>query len=213
MSFGSRSTPIASETGPIQARSHFLAVDPTAHIAVIVTDPRLPDNPIVDCNEPFLRLTGYSRQEVIGRNCRFLTGPETDPAKSQILRGSIANATPAVVELINYRKDGSEFLNSVMIAPVFDETGELVAFLGSQIEVPAEAQEQRVRLAKAAIASLTDRQKQILSKLAAGHRTKQIAHELGLCERTVKMHRATMLRGLGAKSSAQAIRLAVEAGL
>lgn len=213
MSFGSRSTPIASEMGPIQARSHLLAVDPTAHIAVIVTDPRLPDNPIVDCNEPFLRLTGYSRQEVIGRNCRFLTGPETDSAKSQILRESIANATPAVVELISYRKDGSEFLNSVMIAPVFDETGKLVAFLGSQIEVPAEAREQRVRLAKAAIASLTDRQKQILSKLAAGHRTKQIAHELGLCERTVKMHRATMLRGLGATSSAQAIRLAVEAGL
>ena len=188
-------------------------VDPTAHVAVIATDPRLPDNPIVDCDDAFLKLTGYSRQEVIGRNCRFLTGPDTDPKKSQILREAIANATPAVVELVNYRKDGSAFLNSVMIAPVFCETGELTGFLGSQIEVAVEEREQRVRLAEAAIASLTDRQKLVLSKLAAGHRTKQIAHELGLCERTVKMHRAMMLRALGAKSNAQAIRLAVEAGL
>lgn len=201
-------------TAPASSRSTLLRqVDPTAHIAVIATDPALPDNPIIDCNEHFLELTGYPREEVIGRNCRFLAGPGTDPKKSELLRKAVRQRRPAVVELVNYRRDGSPFLNSVMIAPVFEHDGSLAGFLGSQVEVAEANLGNRARAARTAVTALSQRQSQVLSRLAAGRRTKQIAHELGLSERTVKMHRTTALRALGLKSSAEAIRLAVEAGL
>ncbi|HSG33786.1 MAG TPA: PAS domain-containing protein, partial [Sphingomonadaceae bacterium] len=74
------------------------------HVAAVVTDPTQPDNPIVECSQPFLELTGYSREEVIGRNCRFLAGPGTDPERRKMLRDAIAEQRPVVVELLNYRK-------------------------------------------------------------------------------------------------------------
>src|SRR5690242_11088012 len=87
-------------------------------IAAIVTDAGLTDNPIIAANEAFETLTRYSEGELIGQNCRILAGPDTEQAGSMALRDAVATATPTIVELINYRKDGSKFLNAVMIAPV-----------------------------------------------------------------------------------------------
>jgi PAS domain S-box-containing protein len=104
-------------------------------IATVVTDPRLPDNPIIAANRAFLELTGYAMAEVVGRNCRFLAGEETDPAAQSRLRRAIADGRPAMVEVINYRKDASAFCNAVMVAPILDATGEVMLFVGSQMEI------------------------------------------------------------------------------
>lgn len=185
-------------------------------IACVVTDPTLPDNPICAVNAPFEALTGYSREEVLGRNCRLLAGPGTDRAASRRLAEAIRDQRPALVELLNYRRDGSSFMNAVMIAPSFNEEGELVHFVGSQMAVfkaKAADRDQRREAASSRIDGLTGRQRQVLSLMSRGLRNKQIAAELAIGEKTVKMHRAAMLQRLKVATSTDAVRLAVEAQL
>lgn len=180
-------------------------------VAAVVSDPRRPDNPIISCNEAFVALTGYPRTQILGRNCRFLRGEGTEPEQTEILREAISSKRPVIVELTNYRHDGSAFRNAVMVAPLFDEDGELVYFLGSQMAVDDGAAGQYQR-ARRRIEEISPRQKQILQALTRGQLNKQIAFDLGLTERTIKMHRAAMLRALDVKTVAEAIRIAIEAG-
>ncbi len=182
-----------------------------SHVAAVVSDPRLPDNPIVACNAAFMDLTGYAQDEIIGRNCRFLRGPATEPERTQRLREAVALRQPVMVELTNYHKDGTPFRNAVMIAPLFDDEGNLTYFLGSQMAID-EKGASRQDQARSTVAALTPRQRQILEALAKGRLNKQIAWELGLTERTIKMHRAALLRALGVRTVAEAIRIAIEAG-
>lgn len=184
-------------------------------IAAVVSNPRLPDNPIVECNDAFIALTGYQSSEIIGHNCRFLTGADTEPWLKEMLRNGIRRRQPVMVEILNYKKDGTPFRNAVMVAPIFDKAGELEYFLGSQVEIAedvARANDVRREAAHNRIAALSRRQREVLLHLAAGKLNKQIAYELGLSERTVKMHRAAVFASLGARTSADAIRLAIEAG-
>ena len=187
-------------------------------VAAIVSNPRLPDNPIIACNDAFLRLTGYAREEILGRNCRFLTGPGTEPHMTERIRDAIRRKQPVMAEILNYRKDGTPFRNAVMIAPIFGASGEIVYFLGSQVELgelgelgPDIAAERR-KASRDRISALSPRQSQILFEMAAGKRNKQIAFALGISERTVKVHRAALLKSLCVPTSADAIRLAVESG-
>jgi PAS domain S-box-containing protein len=187
-------------------------------LAAVVSDPSLPDNPIIECNEPFLQLTGYTRREVIGRNCRFLRGPETEPWLTDKMRDAVNTPRPVLVEILNYRKNGTPFRNAVMIVPLFDEDGDLQYFLGSQVEIAKGdghangSSDGQSLSSKGKVASLTLRQREILIQMAEGKLNKQIAFDLSLSERTVKMHRAALFRALGVKTSADAIRIAVEAG-
>jgi len=187
-------------------------------VAAVLSDPRQPDNPIVACNEAFLALTGYAREDVLGRNCRFLTGPGTEADLTQRLRDAVRERQPTIVEILNYRRDGTPFRNAVMVAPLFDGDGQIEYFLGSQILVPDHATApghpapDPREAARARIEALTPRQRQILSGMAAGQLNKQIAWELSLSERTIKMHRSALFRVLEVRTSAEAIRLAVEAG-
>ena len=186
-------------------------------IPAVVTNPNLADNPIIECNAPFLALTGYDRHEVIGRNCRFLQGPETEAWVTEKMRESINAHRPVLVEMLNYRKDGTSFRNAVMVVPLFDEHGEIQYYLGSQVEVAKEdshlnGSSDGLSSAKRKVEELTSRQREILIQMADGKLNKQIAFDLGLSERTVKMHRASLFRALGVKTSADAIRIAVEAG-
>lgn len=183
-----------------------------SNVAAVVSDPRQPDNPIMACNEAFVRLTGYAREEIVGRNCRFLRGKGTATEQTAVLREAILRQRPVMAELLNYRKDGSSFRNAVMIAPLFDDDGKLLYFLGSQMAIEDGAASRQAQ-ARARVEGLTRRQRQILEALAKGRLNKQIAFELGLTERTVKMHRAAMLRTLGVATVAEAIRIAIEAGL
>jgi PAS domain S-box-containing protein len=174
------------------------------------------DNPLIAVNAAFCAMTGYTEEESIGRNCRFLRGPDTENSQTEKLRESIHARRPALAELINYRKDGSPFRNAVMIAPLFSDNGELELFVGSQIEVlPEEESIAVVRQQQAAeiVERLSPRQREILQQMAQGFRTKQIAFRLSLSEKTVQMHRMLMFKKLSTSNAADAVRIAVEAGL
>lgn len=105
---------------------------------MLITDPRRNDNPIVFANAAFARLTGYDRDAIIGRNCRFLQGPATDRADVARLRSAIETRTPIELDLLNYKKDGSTFWNRLLVSPVFGEDGELTYFFASQFDVTLE---------------------------------------------------------------------------
>jgi len=102
---------------------------------MIITDPGQPDNPIIFANDAFLQMSGYTREEINGRNCRFLQGPDTDCSDVARIRDAIKNRTDIGVDLLNYRKDGSTFWNALYISPVSNEAGELQYFFASQLDV------------------------------------------------------------------------------
>ncbi|MGZ4572598.1 MAG: SpoIIE family protein phosphatase [Blastococcus sp.] len=114
-------------------------------ITFTITDPREPDNPLIWVNPSFTRVTGYEAQEVVGRNCRFLQGPATDPAAVDTIRAAIADRRTVTTTLLNYRKDGTAFWNQLSISPVFDGEGALVSFVGVQTDVTERVRVERER--------------------------------------------------------------------
>lgn len=185
-------------------------------LAMVVTNPNRPDNPIEIANAAFCRLTGYAEREILGRNCRFLAGEQTEPTVRQQVRNAVQGQRPVLVDILNYKRDGTPFRNGVMIAPLFDGDGNLSYFLGSQVDLAAdEAAPLSVRQARALalVEQLPHRQRQVLEGMAQGLLNKQIAYQLGIAEKTVKMHRVLLLERLGGITTAEAIRIAVEAGL
>jgi PAS domain S-box-containing protein len=112
---------------------------------IVITDPTRPDNPIVYASPGFERLTGYSQAESLGRNCRFLQGPRTDPAAVDRVRQAVKAGEACTVELLNYRKDGSTFYHELAISPVRDDAGRLTHFVAVQADVTARRQLQEER--------------------------------------------------------------------
>ncbi|CAM9100703.1 unnamed protein product, partial [Heterosigma akashiwo] len=108
----------------------------TAQKSFVITDPSTPDNPIVYASPEFTKLTGYAPAEIVGRNCRFLQGPATEPAAVAAIRRGVAEGRDTAVCLLNYRKDGTTFWNQFFIAPLHDCNGKVVNFVGVQCEVP-----------------------------------------------------------------------------
>lgn len=104
-------------------------------MAICLTDPHAPDMPIVFANRAFRELTGYEQHEVVGRNCRFLQGPDTDPNEVAKIRKALETEDVTVVELLNYRKNGETFWNALHIGPIYNQKGELIYFFGSQWDV------------------------------------------------------------------------------
>ncbi len=102
---------------------------------IIITDPNRRDNPIIFCNPAFERITGYTASEAIGRNCRFLQGPETSKEAVAMIRNAIDKLQNYKVTLINYKKDGTKFWNELSISPVMDENGNLKHFIGIQSDI------------------------------------------------------------------------------
>jgi len=113
----------------------FFAALQMTRMPMIITDPRQPDNPIAFANKAFLDLTGYSEAEILGRNCRFLQGPDTDRGSVRELREAVAAEQAISLEILNYRRDGTSFWNAVFVAPVYDDTGALIYFFASQLDV------------------------------------------------------------------------------
>lgn len=113
----------------------FAAAVRATRMPMVITDPSKPDNPIVFCNEAFQTLTGYDRDEIVGRNCRFLQGPDTDRATVMKIRCAIEAGGDVEAELLNYRKDGSTFWNALYLSPVRGETGDIQFFFASQLDV------------------------------------------------------------------------------
>ncbi|MCE0765627.1 SpoIIE family protein phosphatase [Pseudonocardia kujensis] len=117
-----------------------------------ITDPRREDGPLIWVNPSFTRLTGYAVEEAVGRNCRFLQGPNTDRRSVERMRAALRAQEPITEVLLNYRKDGTAFWNQVSISPVVDGAGDLVNFVGVQNDVTERVlveQERRAALADA----------------------------------------------------------------
>jgi hypothetical protein len=185
-------------------------------IATVISNPRRPDNPLEVANSAFCSLTGYSESEIVGRNCRFLAGPLTEPWITDRIRDAIAARRPVLADILNYRRDGHPFRNAVLVSPLFDEEGRLAWFLGSQVDLGLDSGalfDTRRARSVSLVKSLPGRRRQVLELMARGLLNKQIAWELKISEKTVKMHRALLLDQLGVATSADAIRIAVEAGL
>lgn len=101
----------------------------------VITDPSIPDNPIVFASAGFLTLTGYTLDQVLGRNCRFLQGPDTDPKAVDRIRQGIEKGEDTTVVLLNYRVDGTTFWNQFFVAALRDGEGAIVNYLGVQCKV------------------------------------------------------------------------------
>ncbi|GAB7018559.1 bacterio-opsin activator domain-containing protein [Halostagnicola bangensis] len=108
-----------------------------APVGVAISDPSLEDNPLVYVNDTYQDLSGYEFEDIVGRNCRVLQGPDSDPHAVEEMRAAIDDERPVTVELKNYRKDGTEFWNEVTIAPVYDGRGELTNYVGFQNDITA----------------------------------------------------------------------------
>ncbi len=133
---GARTTPI----GPDELSS---AVEKT-RMPMIMTDPNQPDEPIIFANRAFQELSGCKADELLGRNCRFLQGPDTDPAHISKIRDALTARRDISIEIQNYRSDGTPFLNELYISPVFDHDGRLMYNFASQIDVTQSRRDRRL---------------------------------------------------------------------
>jgi PAS domain S-box-containing protein len=129
---------------------------------IVITDPSLPDNPLIYVNESFLRTTGYRADEVVGHNCRFLQGQDKDQPGLDKLREALQESRDCRVMLRNYKKDGTLFWNELNISPVYDEMGRVINYIGVQNDITERKRaEELLRESEAALNT-------ILSNLAEG---------------------------------------------
>lgn len=110
---------------------------------ISISDMRLPDAPLIYVNGGFERLTGHRRDRVLGRNCRFLQGPDTDPAAVDTLRRAIRLGQGCTVDLLNYRADGAPFWNRLSLTPLRDAGGAVTHYVGIQSDVTTQVEANR----------------------------------------------------------------------
>ena len=108
---------------------------------MVLSDPSLPDCPMVEANQAFASLTGYPMGEILGRNCRFLQGPGTDRASARRIGACLEAGQGCIDWIVNHRRDGSAFWNLLFISPVRDRDGTLLYFFGNQLDITLGAPE------------------------------------------------------------------------
>ncbi|WP_046862117.1 PAS domain-containing protein [Microvirga massiliensis] len=138
MSNRSRARHLGAQRVAAEGSDHpFMAAFYAASVPMLIADALLDDSPILFVNDAFLDLTGYARDEVMGRNCRFLQGPGTDQAVASRIAAAISAGERIETEVLNYRKDGTPFWNALTISPIRNEAGRLRYFVGSQADISA----------------------------------------------------------------------------
>ncbi|MGF1550871.1 MAG: PAS domain-containing protein [Paracoccaceae bacterium] len=147
--------------------------DPTEHtfggvrLAVAISDPNLDDNPLVWVNDAFCKITGYTREDALGRNCRFLQGPDTDPKTVETLASAIAAREEIAVDIMNYRADGTPFLNRLLITAVGDDEDASRYFVGFQYPYDNPMVDEAVQALDARLRELQHRVKNHLALIVA----------------------------------------------
>ncbi|MCV2392856.1 SpoIIE family protein phosphatase [Actinotalea sp. M2MS4P-6] len=137
-------------------------------LSFTISDPTLPDDPLVWVNPAFEKVTGYSASAVLGRNCRFLQGPETDPAAVDRIRAGLREGRTVAETLINYRADGTPFWNQLVISPVLDDDGRVTHHVGIQADVTDRIEAQRRREAELEAATDDRARLQLLARVTEG---------------------------------------------
>lgn len=158
------------------------AIQAVVH-GVLITDPAQDDNPIIYASPSFEQLTGYSPTEILGGNCRFLQGPGTDPETVDRIRTAVRERRPCIVEILNYRKDGTAFWNELSISPVRDAQGLLTHFVGSQADVTARRK-------------LQDQLRQVHKMEAVGRLAGGVAHDFNNLVTIINGYSDLVLEGL-----------------
>lgn len=158
------------------------AIQAVTH-GILITDPALEDNPIIYASPGFGLLTGYSTAEIMGRNCRFMQGPETDPVSIERIRTAIRERRSCVVEILNYRKDGTTFWNELRISPVRDARGQVTHFVGSQSDVTARRK-------------LQDQLRQVQKMEAVGRLAGGVAHDFNNLVTIINGYSDLVLEGM-----------------
>ena len=125
-----RDSVIRSELTQDELRS--LLEEDETEMSVVFSDPCLPDNPMIYVSNEFETQTGYTPEEAVGKNCRFLQGPETNHHAIEAIRQGLKAETRFTIDILNYRKDGSAFVNRLRIRPIYDPSGRLMFFAGAQ---------------------------------------------------------------------------------
>ena len=134
-------------------------------VSMILTNPALQGNPIVYVNPSFERVTGYPPDEALGRNCRFLQGPDTDPEDVTRIRHAVASRTETTVDILNYRKDGARFVNRLLLSPVYGRDGALRYFMGIQKALTEDETRHSVNVNRHALREMKHRVKNHLSMI------------------------------------------------
>jgi PAS domain S-box-containing protein len=181
----------------------FAAVEMT-RMPMLVTDPRQPDNPIVFVNRAFLDLTLYDEQDVIGRNCRMLQGPQTDPATVAEIRAAVAEERAVALDILNYKADGTPFWNALYLGPIFDHEGHLLYFFASQMDVTERRATEQ--------SSMQAQKMEAIGQLTAG-----MAHDFNNLLQVINGNLELALLGIGGNPNAgepirRAQRAAMKAG-
>lgn len=217
-----------------------VAID-AADISMVVTDPRREDNPIIYVNRGFTELSGYSKEECLDRNCRFMNAEDSNQLGLTVVRRAVEQGESAKVLLRNYRKNGEMFWNELYLSPVYDE-GKLVLFLGVQNDV-SERVSHETNLQEAiektfedsgwftsavmdnlinirgdhvgtgSVDELTARERQTLELIAAGLKNNDIAERLNITVNTVRNYVASIYDKIGVHSRTDAAIWARERGL
>ena len=115
----------------IKTAQNLLGIDPINH-SVVISDPNIKDCPMVFISDEFVNQTGYSIEESLGKNCRFLQGPETDKNDIDYIRLAIKAKKSITIDILNYKKNGEKFWNRLRIKPLFDANGNVIYFAGDQ---------------------------------------------------------------------------------
>lgn len=159
---------MALDGGDQRRGDPFAAAVRHSQMAMVVVDARAPGQPIISANPAFSTLTGYPEEEVLGRNCRFMQGPDTDPLHRDALRAAIDEGRSISVEILNYKKDGRAFWNGLYVSPVRDEDGAITHFFGAQLDVSEKkAWEQALIRAKSGLESAVEARTAALSDALA----------------------------------------------
>ena len=181
--------------------------------AILVADATAPDHPIVYANPAFEMLTGYSSNQILGRNCRFLQGTDRDQPARHIIREALSDERPVRAVLRNYRKDGSLFYNELFIDPIFGHDLSVTHFISSQNAIADWQEADVLQRAHYLFERLTVREREVFQLIASGYSNKSVARELCISHRTAEKHRMNVLHKFEVTDVTLLVRYAIGLGI